>query len=90
MATFGGLVNTSMTKSRMRNWMVLRTSAQKWCPCGPGEVLEFKAELHSSDKHKRKDTVKKVIAAMTVGKDVSMLFPDVVNCMQVSRFKSFC
>jgi hypothetical protein len=26
--------------------------------------------------------VKKVIAAMTVGKDVSMLFPDVVNCMQ--------
>ena len=26
--------------------------------------------------------MKKVIAAMTVGKDVSMLFPDVVNCMQ--------
>ena len=26
--------------------------------------------------------VKKVIAAMTVGKDVSSLFPDVVNCMQ--------
>jgi hypothetical protein len=26
--------------------------------------------------------VKKVIAAMTVGKDVSMLFPAVVNCMQ--------
>ena len=26
--------------------------------------------------------VKKVIAAMTVGKDVSMLFPDVVNQMQ--------
>jgi hypothetical protein len=49
-----------------------------------GEVLEFKAELHSSDKHKKKDAVKKVIAAMTVGKDVSMLFPDVVNCMQVS------
>jgi hypothetical protein len=24
-----------------------------------------------------------VIAAMTVGKDVSMLFPDVCNCMQV-------
>ena len=47
-------------------------------------MLEFKAELHNSDKYKRKDTVKKVIAAMTVGKDVSMLFPDVVNCMQVS------
>ena len=48
-----------------------------------GEILEFKSELHSSDKSKRKDAVKKVIAAMTVGKDVSMLFPDVVNCMQV-------
>eukprot|EP00894_Picocystis_sp_ML_P004461 jgi/Pico_ML_1/54978/g106.t2 len=34
------------------------------------------------DKDKRKDAVKKVIAAMTVGKDVSSLFPDVVNCMQ--------
>lgn len=34
------------------------------------------------DRSKRKDSVKKVIAAMTVGKDVSMLFPDVVNCMQ--------
>ena len=30
---------------------------------------------------KKKDAVKKVIAAMTVGKDVSMLFTDVVNCM---------
>ncbi len=31
---------------------------------------------------KKKEAVKKVIAAMTVGKDVSMLFPAVVNCMQ--------
>ncbi len=34
------------------------------------------------DKSRRKDAVKKVIAAMTVGKDVSIIFPDVVNCMQ--------
>ena len=34
------------------------------------------------DKPRRKDAVKKVIAAMTVGKDVSPIFPDVVNCMQ--------
>lgn len=34
------------------------------------------------DRPKKKEAVKKVIAAMTVGKDVSMLFPDVVNCMQ--------
>jgi len=31
---------------------------------------------------KKKEAVKKVIAAMTVGKDVSMLFTDVVNCIQ--------
>jgi hypothetical protein len=34
---------------------------------------------------KRKDAVKKVIAAMTVGKDVSSLFTDVVNCMQTEK-----
>jgi hypothetical protein len=34
------------------------------------------------DRIKKKEAVKKVIAAMTVGKDVSMLFPAVVNNMQ--------
>ncbi len=33
-------------------------------------------------KEKKKEAVKKVIAAMTVGKDVSLLFPDVLNCIQ--------
>lgn len=47
-----------------------------------GEIHEFKEELRSLDRPKKKEAVKKVIAAMTVGKDVSMLFPDVVNCMQ--------
>lgn len=47
-----------------------------------GEIKELSEELRSLDKSKKKDAVKKVIAAMTVGKDVSMLFPDVVNCMQ--------
>lgn len=47
-----------------------------------GEIHELKEELRCLDRPKKKDAVKKVIAAMTVGKDVSMLFPDVVNCMQ--------
>ena len=47
-----------------------------------GEIHEYKEDLASLDKSKKKDAVKKVIAAMTVGKDVSMLFPHVVNCMQ--------
>ena len=38
-------------------------------------------------QEKRKEAVKKVIAAMTVGKDVSMLFADVVNCMQTENLE---
>ncbi|KAL4853994.1 Beta-adaptin-like protein C [Chlorella vulgaris] len=48
----------------------------------PGEIHELKLELNAVDKSKKKDAVKKVIAAMTVGKDVSPLFPDVINQMQ--------
>ena len=33
------------------------------------------------------DAVKKVIANMTLGKDVSMLFSDVVNCIQTGNIE---
>ena len=36
---------------------------------------------------KKKEAVKKVIAAMTVGKDVSMLFTDVLNCIQTGNIE---
>ena len=52
-----------------------------------GEIHELKEELHTNDKTKQKEAVKKVIAAMTVGKDVSMLFPDVCNCMQTPNIE---
>jgi AP-1 complex subunit beta-1 len=52
------------------------------CSAPAGEIHELKEELASLDRPKKKEAVKKVIAAMTVGKDVSMLFPHVVNCMQ--------
>ncbi|KAH7280227.1 hypothetical protein KP509_37G056900 [Ceratopteris richardii] len=52
-----------------------------------GEIPELKEELNSQYKDKKKDAVKKVIAAMTVGKDVSMLFTDVVNCMQTENLE---
>uniref|UniRef100_A0A3Q2D2I2 Uncharacterized protein n=1 Tax=Cyprinodon variegatus TaxID=28743 RepID=A0A3Q2D2I2_CYPVA len=35
-----------------------------------GEIFELKAELNNEKKEKRKEAVKKVIAAMTVGKDL--------------------
>jgi len=46
-----------------------------------GENYELKAELNSEYRGVRKDAVKKVIANMTVGKDVSGLFPDVLKNM---------
>jgi len=52
-----------------------------------GEIQELKEELHANDKQKQKDAVKKVIANMTVGKDVSALFADVVNCIQTDNIE---
>eukprot|EP00158_Paraphelidium_tribonemae_P006780 Partr_v1_DN27967_c1_g1_i4_m11886 putative Adaptor-related protein complex len=47
-----------------------------------GETFELKAELNADTREKRKEGVKKVIANMTIGKDVSPLFADVVKNMQ--------
>lgn len=55
-----------------------------WCA---GEIHELKEELHSQKEDKKKEAVKKVIAFMTVGKDVSMLFTDVLNCMQTHNLE---
>lgn len=44
-----------------------------------GETYELKAGLVSQYKHERKDAIQRVIQAMTVGKDVSSLFPDVLK-----------
>jgi len=52
-----------------------------------GEIFELKGELNSDKKDRKKEAVKKVIASMTVGKDVSALFPDVVNCMQTDNLE---
>ncbi|KAF9936244.1 beta-adaptin [Mortierella alpina] len=47
-----------------------------------GENAELLADLNSEYRDRRKDAVKRVIANMTVGKDVSSLFPQVVKNMQ--------
>lgn len=52
-----------------------------------GENFELRAELNSEYRDRRADAIKRVIANMTVGKDVSGLFPDVLKNM-VSSFKS--
>jgi len=52
-----------------------------------GEMHELRMELHSTDRNTKVDAVKKVIASMTVGKDVSMLFTDVLNCVQTGNIE---
>lgn len=44
-----------------------------------GETFELRSGLVSQYKHERKDAIQRVIQAMTVGKDVSALFPDVLK-----------
>ena len=46
-----------------------------------GEIFELKSELNSRSATKRKEAAKRVIASMTIGKDVSSLFPDVLKCI---------
>jgi hypothetical protein len=52
-----------------------------------GELHELRMELHSTDRTTKVDAVKKVIASMTVGKDVSSLFTDVLNCVQTGNIE---
>lgn len=52
-----------------------------------GELHELRMELHSTDRNTKVDAVKKVIASMTVGKDVSTLFTDVLNCVQTGNIE---
>lgn len=52
-----------------------------------GEIKELKKELDNPKENVKKEAVKKVIAAMTVGKDVSELFPDVVKCIRTSNLE---
>jgi AP-1 complex subunit beta-1 len=51
------------------------------------EISEWKLLLNSDKETTRKDAVKKVIAAMTVGKDVSSLFSDVIKCVQTNNIE---
>ncbi|CAM9220120.1 unnamed protein product, partial [Phaeothamnion confervicola] len=52
-----------------------------------GETHELKLELQSPNRDKKKDAVKKVIANMTVGKQMDMLFTDVINCIQTDSIE---
>ncbi|KAE9384507.1 Adaptor protein complex beta subunit [Gymnopus androsaceus JB14] len=51
-----------------------------------GKIEEFRAELHAAEAKdkkfvKRKTVLKKIVANITMGTDMSPLFPDVVQCL---------
>lgn len=52
-----------------------------------GEIPELQAELNHLKESKRVLAVKKVIALMTVGKDVSALFTDVLKCITTNNLE---
>ena len=45
-------------------------SPLSFSPSSPGEMAELKADLQSDKRERKKEAVKKIIASMTVGKDV--------------------
>lgn len=54
-----------------------------------GEIFELKAELNSDKKEKKKEAVKKVIASMTVGKDVRWVCGKLMPELTVTHHFSF-
>lgn len=76
-------LNTTNTKNSIIE-SVLRMSLEKKIRNflqGPkkGETYELRSGLVSQYRNERKDAIQRVIQAMTVGKDVSSLFPDVLK-----------
>lgn len=49
------------------------------------EINELKKELASNKVQEQVDAIRKVIAAMTVGKDVSELFFPVLKCVETEN-----
>lgn len=48
------------------------------------EINEYAKDLNSPNLDKKREALKKVIALMTVGKDVSSLFQSVIKCLEVN------
>lgn len=51
------------------------------------EIVDLRKTLQSSIFDVKRDGIKKVIALMTLGKDVSQLFPDVIHCIQTESLE---
>ncbi|CAJ0562728.1 unnamed protein product, partial [Mesorhabditis spiculigera] len=52
-----------------------------------GSLHELRVQLVSEKTSHKNCALKRIIAGMTIGKDVSSLFPEVVNCMQTDNIE---
>jgi vesicle coat complex subunit len=80
---FAWFVSTTGIAIQLPNSLTLRrcnaTSTSTSTSTFTGEIHELKQELDTGAIEAKRECLKKIIAAMTIGKDVSMLFPDVVK-----------
>jgi len=51
------------------------------------ELAELQADLNSLKLEEKKEAAKQVIAMMTIGKDVSSLFPHMVKCLETTSIE---
>jgi len=51
------------------------------------ELAELQTELNSLKHEEKKDAARQVIAMMTLGKDMSPLFPHMVKCMETTSIE---
>ena len=51
------------------------------------ELSELQLDLNSHKPDERKEAAKQAIAMMTIGKDVSSLFPHMVKCMETQSIE---
>ena len=51
------------------------------------ELSELQVDLNSMKLEEKKEAAKQVIAMMTIGKDVSALFPHMVECMATTSIE---
>jgi len=65
----------------------MSTDSKYFSSTKKGEIHELKTDLNSLKEETKKEAVKKVIALMTVGKDVSRLFTDVLKCITTSNLE---
>eukprot|EP01006_Ploeotia_vitrea_P022841 TRINITY_DN55263_c0_g1_i1.p1 TRINITY_DN55263_c0_g1~~TRINITY_DN55263_c0_g1_i1.p1 ORF type:complete len:994 (+),score=123.10 TRINITY_DN55263_c0_g1_i1:36-3017(+) len=73
--------------NRLREIQKRASDSKFFSTAKKGEYHELREDLNSSDVVRQKNAIKRVIANMTLGRDVSMLYPDVVKLSKTSNME---